>query len=148
MNVKTLNTTSLDGDVVIIKKGSASSGGSTPPSGGSTIEYLDVSEYWGIQNSLRDALATLADILKVKDNGETFVGTGTAGMQALLGSSITATDCIAVAIDLTRHMRGKDADGQLVFDFSIADFLITNIPDAQEQLDSIPRLTKEQFYTL
>ena len=37
MNVKTLNTTSLDGDVVVIKKGGSSQGG------GSNWRYYDVS---------------------------------------------------------------------------------------------------------
>ena len=144
MNITTLNTTTLDGGV-IIKKGGG--GGTTPPSvgggesGGSTLEYLDVR---GI-GDLRPALGILAGMVKSSVNEGTYVGTTLMGIQEMFGSANTFSTVVAVAIDFTKPIRGRRGGQEI--DMLIADLLIMRgIP--KEELDAIPRITKEQFYDL
>lgn len=127
----------------------------TPPSGGggsgesaSTIEYLDVSGLGDTNQSLRNALVAVADIVKSKNEDGTFVGACLLGIQLLTGVTNNATTCVAVAVDLSRHIKGKSIEAGGALDMSIAEILIMMTSITQELLDSIPRITKEQFYTL
>lgn len=133
--------TTLDGGV-IIKKGGG--GGESA----STIEYLDVRGTGDTNENLRNGLILFADIVKSKNDEGTFVGACLTGIQTLFGfSSNNATTCVAVAVDFSRHLKGKMNDGTEL-DMSIYDILIMMGTAASEELDSIPRITKEQFYSL
>ena len=113
----------------------------------SNIEYLDVSGLGETNKSLRNALVLLADIVKSKNEEGTFVGACLSGIQMVCGvTTNNATTCVAVAVDFSRHLKGKGNEGAV--DMSIAELIIMMVGTSQEQLDSIPRLTKEQFYTL
>lgn len=125
------------------------SGGTTPapPSGGeSSIEYLDVSGLGAINAYLRQILVQFADFVKIKTESSSGVGVSLDGMGMLFGG-VDDTACVAIAIDFSRHVKGRSSVREL--DASIFDLLTTetNISTA-EQLDSIPRITKEQFYNL
>lgn len=147
MNTTTLNMTTLDGGV-IIKKGTAPAPPSGGESGGSTIEYLDVSGLGETNNSLRNGLVMFADIVKSKNEEGTFVGACLSGIQTIFGfTTNNATTCVAVAVELSRHIKAKMNDGKEL-DMSIPDLLIMMGVTTAEQLDSIPRITKEQFYSL
>ena len=115
--------------------------------GGSSIEYLDVSGLGDTNEILRNALVLFADIVKSKNEEGTFVGVCLYGIQSLFGATTNnATTCMAVAVDLSRHIKGKGNGGEIAS--SIAEILIMMTSASQEQLDSIPRLTKEEFYAL
>lgn len=149
MNITTLNTTTLDGNV-IIKKGGG--GTPTPPSGeesASTIEYLDVRGLGDTNESLKNGLVILADIVKSKNEEGTFVGACLSGIQMMFGvTSNNATTCVAVAVDFSRHIKAIiNKEGQVI-EMSIFDLLVTMAGATAEQLDAIPRITKEEFYNL
>ena len=114
----------------------------------SNIEYLDVSGLGDTNQSLRNALVAVADIVKSKNEDGTFVGACLLGIQLLTGITNNATTCVAVAVDLSRHIKGKSIEAGGALDMSIAEILIMMTSITQELLDSIPRITKEQFYTL
>lgn len=115
----------------------------------STIEYLDVSGLGETNEHLRNGLVVLADVVKSRNDEGTFVGACLSGIQYLFGvSTNNATTVVAVAVDLTRHLSGKVINGEQVIGYSIAELLVLMETATQEQLDAIPRLTKEQFYTL
>lgn len=114
----------------------------------SNIEYLDVSGLGDTNQGLRNALVAVADIVKSKNEDGTFVGACLLGIQLLTGVANNATTCVAVAVDLSRHIKGESNEAGGAFDMSIAEILIMAASVTQEQLDSIPRITKEQFYTL
>ena len=140
--------TTLDGGNVIIKKETAPA----PPSGGesvgSTIEYLDVSGVAETNENLRNGLVMFADIVKSKNEEGTYVGVCLSGIQTIFGfSNNNATTSVAVAVDFSRHIKGKMNGGQEL-DISIYDLLIMMETATAEELDALPRLTKEQFYTL
>lgn len=147
MNTTTLNMTTLDGGNVIIERGNAPA----PPSGGesaSTIEYLDVSGVAETNENLRNGLVMFADIVKSKNEEGTYVGVCLYGIQTIFGfSNNNATTSVAVAVDFSRHIKGK-MNGVQELDMSIYDLLIMMGTATAEQLDSIPRLTKEEFYNL
>lgn len=111
---------------------------------------MDVSGLGETNKSLRNGLVLIADIVKSKNEEGTFVGVCLTGIQSLFGfSSNNATTCVAVAVDLTRHIMGKSINGEGAVSMTIAQ-VITSIVEGitQADLDSIPRITKEQFYTL
>lgn len=138
--------TTLDGGV-IIKKGTAPA----PPSGGesaSTIEYLDVSGLGETNEGLRNGLAIFADIVKSKNEEGTFVGACLSGIQMMFGATTNnATTCVAVAVDFSRHLKGKMNDGTEL-GMSIYDILIMMGTATSEELDAIPRITEAEFYDL
>lgn len=126
--------TTLDGGVIIKKGGGG--GGSMPPSGESafTIEYLDVS---GLEMRIKGSLWQLAYMRK--------------GYSAINGFDIIATS----------WPQASESDVEKAVMLSFSDIVMATkeigftIPQycaqlgvTQEQLDSIPRLTKEQFYNL
>lgn len=148
MNNTTLNMTTLDGGV-IIKRGTAPAPPSGGESGGSTIEYLDVSGLGETNESLRNGLVMFADIVKSKNEEGTFVGVCLTGIQMLFGiTTNNATTCVAVAVDFSRHIKGMGNEEGQAFEMSIFDLLVTMVGTTAEQLDSIPRLTESEFYSL
>ena len=139
--------TTLDGGV-IIKKGTAPAPPSGGESGGSTIEYLDVSGVAETNENLRNGLVMFADIVKSKNEEGTYVGVCLYGIQTIFGfSNNNATTSVAVAVDFSRHIKGKMNGGQEL-DMSIYDLLIMMGTATAEELDALPRLKKEEFYNL
>ena len=115
----------------------------------STIEYLDVSGLGETNESLRNALTIFADIVKSKNEEGTFVGACLSGIQMAFGvTTNNATTCVAVAVDFSRHIKGVGNEAGQVIEMSISDILIMMGTATAEELDSIPRITKEQFYSL
>lgn len=142
MNTTTLNMTTLDGGV-IIKRETAPA----PPSGGeesaSTMEYLDVREA-GL--ALRVNLITLAESVKCKSGDMKIVGLNSEATRQLGGiPDPEIGDYLAVGIDFSR--KTKMFNGDLAFDGTIMEMLtMMGIP--QTDIDALPHLTKEQFYSL
>lgn len=114
----------------------------------SSIEYLDMRGIGDTNVNLRNGLVVFADIVKSKNEEGTYVGVCLYGIQTIFGfSNNNATTSVAVAVDFSRHIKGKMNGGQEL-DMSIYDLLIMMGTATSEELDSIPRITKEQFYTL
>ena len=130
MNTTTLNMTTLDGGV-IIKKGTAPA----PPSGesASTIEYLD---FRNVPDDLIPQTYTL--IGKFDINGNKMVvpsamvlsESGANTKYMIEGAIDLECEVIVPAMGITSPTKLKD------------------IPGLKEAYDSIPRITKEQFYSL
>ena len=117
--------------------------------GGGSIEYLDVSGLGETNESLRNVLAIFADIVKSKNEEGTFVGACLSGIQTLFGfTTNSATTCVAVAVDFSSHIKGVGNEAGQVVEMSFFDVLVTTLGATQDQLDAIPRITKEQFYDL
>lgn len=149
MNTTTLNMTTLDGNV-IIKRGEG--GGSTPPSGesASTIEYLDLSG----DSPLRDALITFSYLIKT--DGFRIEHTDSGSWNAERGI-IVSGNLLATVLGMTYddYRIVKDSIKAVAVDFNteiVMQDTIMPIKDvftgAEEMLNAIPRITKEQFYTL
>ena len=134
-----------------VEQSGASSGGSGESGGeASTIEYLDLRNYSGTAFGV----AVNAKSLLFKFNSNLFNGdsesapvyqiyvvgdvleAGNAYIQALLMGS----DFVGIDFNLKTNGRGelKTTAQQIIEDQGIT----------QEQLDAIPRITKEQFYSL
>lgn len=115
----------------------------------SSIEYLDVRGLGDTNENLRNGLVLFADIVKSKNEEGTFVGACLTGIQSAFGiTSNNATTCVAVAVDFSRYIKGMGNEDGQVIEMSIFDLLVAMVGVTQEQLDAIPRITKEQFYTL
>ena len=117
--------TTLDGGV-IIKKGEGGGSTPTPPSGGSTIEYLDVSGLEGVAKAHVVMIAAL-----VGKVGSLIAPTGAIlgelGIEQLVNISAIAT----------------------IGDFEVATLDgVFKIRDIIDNFASIPRITKDEFYNL
>lgn len=145
MNTTTLNMTTLDGGNVIIKKGEG--GGSTPPSG-SNVEYLDLR---GVEaGQLRNFLVAFAANLNVEITEGGLVGAKMAGLtwgylDIMFDTAINPNWAKAISIDLTTNII-QEQDGQQMV-MTIRE-LITALGLNPADIDAIPRITKEQFYSL
>ena len=145
MNTTTLNMTTLDGGV-IIKKGTAPA----PPSGGesaSTIEYLDMS---GLDSGSKNQLMMVSLIARTSQ----FEMMGQvqksqviplSSMLLYISFEPTAYDAYsnavnAIGVDFTMQIKSQSTTGTVLDE-------VKKMP-VYEQLDSIPRLTKEEFYNL
>ena len=143
MNTTTLNMTTLDGGA-IIKKGTAPAPPSGGESGGSNMEYLDVS---GLNAFLAAFLASAGvnakwDSLGSVDHHSIVIApTGVVGLPRKEDGYTPDANILAVAVDKTIVMYDR-LFGETPM--SVGDFLEANDID----LASIPRLTKEQFYSL
>lgn len=135
--------TTLDGGNVIIKKGTAPA----PPSGGesaSTIEYLDVS---GLDAFLAALLASMGVNVKWDSLGSVdhhpivIAPMGVVGLPRKEDGYTPDANILAVAVDKTIVIYDR-IFGETPM--SVGDF----IEGADIDLASIPRLTKEQFYSL
>ena len=119
-------------------------GGSGSGSGeASTIEYLDVSNMDDNDNKVN--LITKSNIIRIEKDGyimcttPTMVLDSTLTIGQLLDYFASAT--IAVCIDFNlvhKYPDGEFTNKELLFEHGFT----------QEQLDAIPRITKEQFYNL
>ena len=114
----------------------------------SNVEYLDISGVSETNEYLRNGLVLFADIVKSKNEEGTYVGVCLNGIKEIFGiSNNNITTCVAVAADFSRHIKGK-INGGPELEMSIYDLLIKRETATAEELDAIPRLTKEQFYDL
>ena len=149
---KNLNIAYLNGAEGMIRRGGASSGGSGESGGADTlnIEYLDLRNYKGTSFGIMvNAMSLLfkfninaltgdmesAPVYRIYVAGD-FVELSNTHKNALLMSSDF------VGIDFNLKTNGK---GELK---TTAQKIIEDQDVTQEQLDAIPRLTKEQFYSL
>lgn len=144
MNTTTLNMTTLDGGV-IIKKGTAPA----PPSGesASTIEYLDVS---GLDSGSKNQLMMVSLIARTSQ----FEMMGQvqksqviplSSMLLYISFEPTAYDAYsnavnAIGVDFTMQTKSQSTTGTVLDE-------VKKMP-VYEELDSIPRITKEEFYNL
>jgi hypothetical protein len=134
MNITTLNMTTLDGGV-IIKRGNAPA----PPSGGEgNIEYLDVS---GVEDktivfewatSARLVIPQYATIVSpVGRLVETIKNVGYGYVEAI---GVDTSSMVAMR-------QGEDA-----LSMTMAEYI--SMTGNSELFDTLPRITKEQFYSL
>ena len=106
---------------------------------GSSIEYLDVS---GLDGLVRGAISSLAAYL-IRINIEGNINIIPAAMVELLGFDIATSGNIIKYISTNLNdVVVNDADTKTI------SYLLTMNGFTQEQLDAIPRITKEQFYSL
>lgn len=143
MNITTLNMTTLDGNV-IIKKGGG--GTPTPPgggeSGGSNVVYLDLS---GVQGYMKNALLYYSVLAKIQGDSVAY-GVQIQPSGFLLAASGMTSLVTAVAIDLVIPITKYASEESGVEKQE----LTTLDADSgfMEMLETIPRITKEQFYSL
>lgn len=104
--------------------------------GESSIEYLDVS---GLEDITM--VACISFLARSKSTvGTPMIGIFPTAYLYAVPNIITAVDVLAVAIDLSMEIC-PGAQGSII---SIGDFLAM----MEEDISSIPRITKEQFYSL
>lgn len=141
MNITTLNTTTLDGGV-IIKKGTAPAPPSGGESGGSNLEYLDVS---GVDGYMKNALLYYSVLAKIQGDSVAY-GVQIQPSGFLLAASGMTSLVTAVAIDLVIPITKYASEESGVEKQE----LTTLDADSgfMEMLDAIPRITKEEFYSL
>lgn len=154
MNIAKLNTASLDDKTFIIKRGT--SGGSTPdtPSGGSSFEYLDITNVTGLGGNLKMLLLQMAYMTKVPQTFKVGSITLTQGVapsssyMTMVGAFQPGTEEFATVMNGITAMSINFSDtinmqGQVV---TIQEVLA--MYGVQAEIDAIPRITKEQFYSL
>lgn len=123
-------------------------GGGSGEGGGSTIEYLDlrnVTTLIGGQIPLKALVASLAYTVKIKNpNNGLITLLGAPALYSSFSSSVIPTlDFYEVEVNFKGIYGGNINDGIKTYHDTISQMGVT-----QEQLDSIPRITKEQFYDL
>lgn len=99
----------------------------------STIEYLDISNHEN-GNLINHSILVRIEL----DGDEGIIATSNFQDRELLHSGITKM----IAIDFTLRLKNP------MFDLTIKDYLIENFRIDEEWLNSIPRVTKEEFYNL
>lgn len=124
------------------------SGGSNSGGGGGTassVEYLDLREYQGADFYL--TLTILADIVNAYDaDNNTYCGVNRDAIRSVFGvSNATKITYNAVGVDFLRKIKAN-VQGQIM-DMSIIDLVVMSGTN-KEDIDAIPRLTEEEFYTL
>lgn len=130
MNRILLNAVHDDG--LVIKKGTE--GGDAPAE--STMEYLDVS---GVDEAFREALMMFSIQLRSNTSNGIVVTYGAyAGNEG-----VTYENLIACSIDFN----GKIISPSIGGESSVKNFMLM-MGATQELLDSIPRITEEEFYTI
>ena len=134
--------TTLDGGV-IIKKETAPAPPSGGESGGSTIEYFDFSE--GPNESWATFL--IMSCIEVKGyptlNGQSVKVLAPANVYRTLAGELLSIRQASIGFSMPIIV---SAGGQTQT-MTVADFLIQQ-GATQEKLDALPRITKEQFYSL
>lgn len=128
MNTTTLNMTTLDGGNVIIKKGGSGGSTPTPPSGGSMEYVVFNAETYLI--TFGEFLGMFGYLVKFPNKIEPI------GLMVGMGGAVN--DAIAFAIDPTTEV---DFQGERK---SVREWGIAFGAD----LDTLPRITKEEFYNL
>lgn len=136
MNTTTLNMTTLDGGV-IIKKGEG--GGSTPPSGESNIEYF-VNDESRIATTMAD-FAHYVKLVALEGEIKYVVPNGPSVSNDIvnLGAKITE-----FGINLNDRMLACESGH--FSDYTVLELLETH-QVTRTDIDSLPRITKEQFYS-
>lgn len=115
----------------------------------STMEYLDVSGLDGeSQEYLKNVIVVLANMVKSQNDEGTFLGAPLSGIQIMFGTTNNnARTVIAVAIDFSQFVKAKI--GNDVLELSLNQLILRSVEGiTQLDLDAIPRITKEQFYSL
>ena len=142
MNTTTLNMTTLDGNV-IIKKGGG--GTPTPPSGGENgdWEYYDcnIEEFQNLPLYLYPA--ALIKTARVTDGVLSLIR---IGCYTFSYASADEDKYIAIAIDYSQPC--IDVNGERTLREYIALYPNGQLAQLITPLQSLPRLTKEQFYLL
>lgn len=143
---KNLNIAYLNGAEGMIRRGGASGGGGNSGGSGSgeasSIEYLDVRDIdSGILSTLFNC--SMYDKIRAEKINYTFIGFNRQSVRDIVGED-TITKTLAVAVNMNDFVI-VNMDGQIQ-KFAIKDYLL--ISATQEELDAIPRITKEQFYSL
>lgn len=111
----------------------------------STIEYLDVS---GLSDSSLEFFVLFSPLCKViTDDGIIAVGTTFDGIGTMIGYTTTNNNIVkAVGVDLTQRCYFKKGDELIIM--SLTELLTTMVGVSQAEIDSIPRITKEEFYAI
>ena len=126
----------------------ASSGGSGSGSGSGSsevsVEYLDISNLDSDVKKLN--LVTISNIIKIEKDGDIMCTTPIMQLDPMSGSIGGTLDyftnaTIAVCIDFNLVIKYPD------WEVTNKEFLLEN-GFTQEELDAIPRITKEEFYNL
>lgn len=112
---------------------------------GENIEYLDLREYQDADFYL--SLTILADVVNAHDaNNNAYCGVNKEAIRSLFGvSNTTKITYNAVGIDLSRRVKAN-VQGQIM-ELTIIG-LVTMTGANKEDIDAIPRITKEEFYSL
>ena len=136
-----LNVAYLNGAEGLHKRGGASSGGSSGGEG--NVEYLDISN---LDNANKVNLVVKSNIIKIEKYGAIMCTTPTMVLDPMSGSigeilDYYANATIAVCIDF--NLVNKYPDGEFTNKELLLGYEFT-----QEELDAIPRITKEEFYNL
>lgn len=125
----------------------AKSGQATPPSGDSNDEYLDLSN---MSNEAGITILRMSALAKATATASGMTATIITPPYQLesMGSSIP----IAAKINLKNKVlvpTGTDASGTIVTTtMTLVEWLASSFNTSIEFFNSIPRITKEQFYTL
>lgn len=139
MNTTTLNMTTLDGGV-IIKKGISPAPPSGGESGGSNMEYLDVSGGdFAEQPALKSGLMLASSAIRIK--GEGYLNILPSAYIMIHQEDISIADIKAFKIDMNEMYLETNAEPKTIKEELEKSY-------GKEYLASIPRLTKEQFYSL
>lgn len=128
MNITRLNTSY--GDDVVRVGTSGGGGNSGGGESGSTMEYLDVS---GLDEEMQTILSLLCSIAKSRSNNSWYISSPIAYY------SFTAKP-VALGFDTNRTLSMEGVTGT-AFEF----FEMLGLKDL---VGSLPRLTKEEFYTI
>lgn len=106
--------------------------------GESSIEYLDVS---GLDETTKQLISMMAQECKYSSPSGNIVGPVLLSLDALVPLNTLISRVIQIKIDFSCEFNVMGQKGLF------ADF-VNMVGLTAEQLDSIPRLTKEQFYSL
>lgn len=145
MNTIKLNTL---GDKVIVRKAAengGNAGGDTGGSGGSSIEYLDVSDMELSRDSKLYLLAGMSVHAKaITQNGVVLaIAPSIASLSTML-TDITAISIKALAVDFSATYAEYFISAGQGGSFTVKDFLL-RFGFTEEELAAIPRITKEEF---
>ena len=124
-------------------KASGGNGGNGGGGSASSVEYLDVS---GVNNDAHIILVNCAETTKSANDSGVYCGLPLCGLRAFFGMANNVDTVIAVGIDFSRKIKANDGQGQSM-EWSIIDFM-TMMGINKEDIDALPRLTEEEFYTL
>ena len=130
MNITTLNTTTLDGNVIIKKGG----GTPTPPSGGSDWRYFDISNAALSDKSALYEVGAL--VVKLSKEGNTVVG------PASMGAVISFDICVAFGLDMSQK---TNAGGEML---TYKEIYATDGLDSFFPQLGIVEITEAEFYNL
>lgn len=137
---KNLNIAYLNGAEGMIRRGGASSGGSGESGGeSSSIEYLDIKDFESIipGNQTRLNIIQFSYLSRMEMDGEKGIVCSAFALNSI--TDYYYIDRIAI-----------DFNAELLYPFgkSTPKEELDAIGLTQEKLDAIPRITKEQFYSL